>query len=175
MHSAEVIEKSTGEIKTVDTDWFNFGYNQSTLQHGNHYLLSATFKLKNLTPDEVAFAHGRKKEIIRHRAARYPASRTCGSFFRNFHPDEVELERDGKKMIYVAYYLDKIGIKGALRVGDAIVSYKHANMIVNQGNATTSDIIELAKKMQHLVNDAFGITPQPECQLIGFKEYPFVL
>ena len=58
---------------------------------------------------------------------------TCGSFFRNFHDHEVTLMSNGKKMIFVAYYLDKIGVKGQLHVGDAIVSYQHANMIVNQG------------------------------------------
>ncbi len=52
-------------------------------------------------------------------------------------------------MIYVAYYLDKIGIKGELTVGDATVSYQHANMIVNRGNATSSDIINLVRTMQH--------------------------
>jgi len=174
LHSAQVIEKNTGKLLTVDTDWFKFGYNQSTLQEGNHYLLSATFKLKKLTNDEVAFARGRKLEIIRHRTARYPNKNTCGSFFRNFHPEEVTVVSNGTKMIYIAYYLDKLGIKGALSVGNAIVSYKHANMIVNQGNATTQDIIELAKQMQQLVKDSFGITPQPECRLIGFNEYPLL-
>jgi UDP-N-acetylmuramate dehydrogenase len=174
LDSAQMIEKSTGKILTVNADWFNFGYNQSTLQEGNHYLLSASFKLKKLSNNEVAFARGRKKEIIRHRAARYPNSNTCGSFFRNFYPEEVTIESNNTKMIYIAYYLDKLGIKGALSVGDAIVSYKHANMIINQGNATTQDIIELAKKMQQSVKESFHIIPQPECRLIGFKEYPLL-
>lgn len=75
-------------------------------------------------------------------------------------------------MIYVAYYLDKIGVKGQLKVGDAIVSYQHANMLVNQGNATSADIVNLARTMQELVVKQFGITPQAECELVGFKEYP---
>ena len=134
--------------------------------------MSATFKLKKISEKETAFALGRKKEIIRHRAARYPQKGTCGSFFRNFHEGEVTLESNDKKMIYVAYYLDKIGVKGALQVGYAIVSHQHANMIVNQGNATSKDIIEVARKMQMLVKDKFDIIPHPECRLIGFKKYP---
>ena len=94
--------------------------------------------------------------------------RTCGSFFRNFSPDEVV--HTEKKLIYVAYYLDKVGIKGELSVGDAIVSHQHANMIVNRGKATSTDIITLAQLMQKMVFDRFGIKPQPECQLVGFKE-----
>jgi UDP-N-acetylmuramate dehydrogenase len=170
--SAQVIEKDTGTIKKVDPQWLDFGYNQSTLLKEAHFLLSATFKLKKINENQVAFARGRKKEIIRHRAARYPQKGTCGSFFRNFHEHEVTIESNGKKMIYVAYYLDKIGVKGALQIGDAIVSHQHANMIVNRGNATTNDIIQVARTMQKLVKDQFGILPQPECRLIGFKEYP---
>src|SRR5690606_7761801 len=99
---------------------------------------------------------------------------TCGSFFRNFLPHEVTLEIHDKKIIFVAYYLDKIGIKGSLQKGGALVSRQHANMIVNTGNATSSDVIAIALEMQKLVYEQFGIIPQPECQLVGFKEYPLL-
>jgi len=169
---AQVIDKNTGEILTVDRSWFNFGYDQSTLMNKDYYLANATFKLKKISDIEVAYARGRRAEIIRHRAKRYPMTHTCGSFFRNFHDHEVHLTTNGKKLIFVAYYLDKIGVKGALKVGGAIVSHQHANMIVNQGSATSTDIINLAQEMQKLVYNNFGIIPQPECQLVGFKDNP---
>ncbi len=170
--SAHIMHKKTGTIENVDASWFNFGYNQSTLQQQKHYLLDATFNLTCATDLQTAYAQGRRTEIIRHRTARYPNSYTCGSFFRNFRDDEVTLISNGKKMIYVAYYLDKIGIKGNLRVGDATVSYQHANMIVNCGNATSADIIKLVRTMQERVREQFNVLPQPECLLVGFKEYP---
>jgi UDP-N-acetylmuramate dehydrogenase len=80
----------------------------------------------------------------------------------------------GKKLIYVAYYLDKIGVKGALSCGGATVSYQHANMLVNSGNATSNDLITIACTMQQKVFDAYGITPQPECRLLGFSQYPLL-
>jgi len=171
---AQVLGKKSGELLTVSPEWFEFGYNKSRLQTGNYYLATATFKLKSCTDLEAAFARGRSVEIIRHRANRYPAKGTCGSFFRNFHDHEVTLESNNKKMIYVAYYLDKIGVKGALRHGNAIVSYQHANMLVNMGGATTQDLIDVARSMQQRVFDAFGIMPRPECLLIGFPEYPLL-
>jgi UDP-N-acetylmuramate dehydrogenase len=174
LHEAQVIDKKTGELLTVSPEWFEFGYNKSRLQTGNYYLATATFKLKSCTDLEAAFARGRSVEIIRHRANRYPAKGTCGSFFRNFHDHEVTLESNGKKMIYVAYYLDKIGVKGALRHGNAIVSYQHANMLVNMGGATTQDLIEVACSMQQQIFDRFGIMPRPECLLIGFDTYPLL-
>jgi UDP-N-acetylmuramate dehydrogenase len=172
--SAEVIHKKNGTLQTVNAQWFNFGYNDSQLHKKDYFLVSATFALKKASDEETAFAQGRKTEIIRHRAHRYPQVRTCGSFFRNFLAHEVTLEIDRKKIIFVAYYLDKIGVKGALRSGDAIVSHQHANMIVNLGNATSGDIITLAHEMQKLVFEKFNIIPQPECQLIGFKKYPLL-
>ena len=169
---AQVIHKDTGKIEIVNNEWFKFGYDYSTLHDGNYFLVSATFKLKRISELEAAYARGRRAEIIRHRNARYPLSHTCGSFFRNFHPHEVTVQSNGKKMIFVAYYLDKIGIKGALSVGDAIVSHQHANMFVNRGNATSTDIIQLARTIQELTQEHFGILPQPECLLVGFNEYP---
>lgn len=169
---AEIIHKVNGATEKVTAEWFAFGYNDSALHKKDYFLVNATFKLTYGSAEQTAFAQGRKTEIIRHRAHRYPQVRTCGSFFRNFFPHEVSLEVDNKKIIFVAYYLDKIGIKGTLRSGNAIVSPQHANMIVNLGTATSSDIITLAREMQSLVQKKFGILPQAECQLIGFKEYP---
>lgn len=168
--SAQVINKETLKVETVTPDWFNFGYDISKLHDKQHYLISATFNLKQATDLQIAHARGRKLEIIRHRTRRFPTTHTCGSFFRNFLPEEVA--NTDKKLIFVAYYLDKIGVKGELCVGDAIVSYQHANMIVNKGKATTIDIITLAQQMQQKVMNEFGIKPQSECQLIGFKNKP---
>jgi UDP-N-acetylmuramate dehydrogenase len=167
---AQVIHHATGDIMTVKPDWFNFGYDQSKLLDKEYFLVNATFKLKVINDLEAAYAKGRHVEIIRHRERRYPTQGTCGSFFRNFHSDEV-VDTE-KKLIYVAYYLDKIGVKGELAIGDAVVSHHHANMLVNKGKATSTDLITLASTMQDLVYKKFGIKPHAECQLIGFKNNP---
>jgi UDP-N-acetylmuramate dehydrogenase len=172
--SARVIEKKSAKIMDVDKLWFEFGYDKSKLQHGEYYLLNTTFQLKKGTDIDAAYARGRRDEIIRHRMRRYPNSNTCGSFFRNFHDDEVPFLINGKKLPYIAYYLDKIGIKGELHVGNAVISHQHANMIVTKPEATSADVIGLARKMQQLVLDHYGIVPKSECQLVGFKEYPLL-
>jgi len=171
---ATVIQRLTNTIHVVDCAWFNFGYNQSMLQTGDYYLVDATFALKKVDHVQAAYAKGRRDETIRHRNQRYPASNTCGSFFRNFHIDELPFEVNGKKVPFVAYYLDKIGVKGALRMGNAVVSYQHANMLVTQSGATTNDVISLAQTMQQMVKDQFGIVPQSECRFLGFKQHPLL-
>lgn len=172
--SATVINVNTGQILTVDTGWFNFGYNQSRLHDRSYLLVDATFKLRAASRDETMYAKGRSVEIIRHRAQRYPQANTCGSFFRNFYPQEVTLISGGKKVIWVAYYLDKVGVKGTLQIGNAQVSHQHANMITHKGAATSQNIIDVAREMQRRVHEQFGIMPQPECQLVGFKNYPLL-
>lgn len=171
--SAKIID-AYGELKEVDKDWFNFGYDQSKLITEKFYLLEAKFTVKAVNEIETAFAKGRSDEIIRHRKMKYPYKNTCGSFFRNFHDGEINFEVNGKRIVNIAYYLDKLGVKGDLRIGNAVVSHKHANMIEALEGATSADIINLAKKMQELVRTAFNITPKAECQLIGFREYPLL-
>lgn len=171
---ATVINKLTGETLVVDRTWFNFGYDYSKLHEGNFYLADATFRLKKITARDAAYGQGRRDEMIRYRGWRYPKARTCGSFFRNFHDHEVTITSQGKKMIYVAYYFDKLGIKGELSHGGALVSHLHANMIVTQENAKSNDVIMLARKMQELTFKEFGILPQAECQFVGFKENPLL-
>jgi UDP-N-acetylmuramate dehydrogenase len=171
---ALVIDRRTAELMEVDAAWFNFGYDASRLIDKMFYVVQATFLLQPKDAIACAYAKGRRDEIIRHRLQRYPNANTCGSFFRNFHLEELPFEIEGKKIPFVAYYLDKIGIKGVLCVGNAIVSYQHANMLVTKPNATSQDVVDLAKTMQQMVFDKFGISPQPECQFLGFEEYPLL-
>ena len=168
--SATLIHAKTHEIITVDKQWFQFGYDQSKLQEKEYFVIDATFKLTQVDALTTAFARGRSVEITRHRQKRYPYQNTCGSFFRNFHPHEVA--QTDKKLIYVAYYLDQLGVKGQLSVGGAIISHQHANMIVCN-NGTSTDILDLTMMMQKMMYEAYGIKPQPECQLVGFDNHPF--
>ena len=172
--SAQIINKETTQIETVDKDWFEFGYDYSKLHEHKYFLINATFKLKKTTALKAAYAKGKSDEIIRQRKRLYPTSKTCGSFFRNFTADEIPFKINNKKITSVAYYLDKLGIKGELKVGDAAVSHKHVNMLVSTDNATSDDIAKLAKKIQQMVLDKFGILQKPECILVGFKKYPLL-
>ena len=156
-----MIEKKSGKI--VKTTW--------PIQNKKKYfILDATFKLKIVSDIKCAYYKGQHDELIRHRNRMYPTSNTCGFFFKNFKKAKL----GNNKMPYIIYYLDKLGLRGNLSFGGATISYKHPNMLINKTNATTTDIINLARKIQKIIYEKFGITPQPECQLIGFKEYPLL-
>lgn len=181
--SARIVHVPSGEILTVDAAWFAFGYNQSRLQQSfydqltaqtnpEYLLLDATFMLTPADDLARAFARGRCEEIIRHRNRRYPMARTCGSFFRNFSPDEVASLPGA--ITAVAYYLDTVGVRRIFTQGPVRVFSGHANMLVTQEGATSDDVIAVARKMQKLVYEQFGLALYPECQLIGFSEYPLL-
>ena len=173
LFSAELIDARTGICEQVPVDWFSFGYDYSRLQEKTHYVASATFALKKVDDCQTWYAKGRSVEIIRHRASRYPQTHTCGCFFRNLYEHEVDFEINGKKILSAGYYLDSLGIKGNLSVGGASISSQHANMIINNENATSQNIIDLALKMQWLVKEKYGILLKPECQFLGIDKKIF--
>ena len=104
---------------------------------------------------------GRQREIVeecrRNLARRNETQPTgmasAGSFFKNPEGDSA------------GRLIDAAGLKG-LRRGEAMVSPKHANFIVNTGHASADDIIELMKEVRQKVYDATGILLEPEVQLL---------
>ena len=79
---------------------------------------------------------------------------SCGSVFKN---------PDGHK---AAQLIDKAGLKG-LRMGGAEVSEKHANFIVNKGDATAKNIHSLIVKVQQVVKEQFGVSLTNEVRYLG--------
>ena len=71
----------------------------------------------------------------------------------------------GEVKIPAAWLLDELGWRGK-RVGDAAVSHKHALIIINNGNATGKDIMNLAGEMSATVYDRYGISLKPEVKII---------
>ncbi len=175
LHAAQIIDLNTLEIYTVPPEWFEFGYDKSKLQNKKFMLLSVTLKLKKVSKIQAAYAKGWADAIEKERKFRYPTTNTCGSFFKNFSKEEINFKISNQKITSVAYYLEKIGVKGSLKIGGAFVSHKHANMIETDSSANSKDIIKVAKLMQTMVFEKYKIVPQPECQLIGFDKYPLLL
>lgn len=84
-----------------------------------------------------------------------PVGKPCaGSFFKN--PQEKP----------AGYLIDKAGLKG-YKIGGAQVSEKHANFIINTGNATASDVLTLASHIKQVVFDIFGIELVEEVKFIA--------
>jgi UDP-N-acetylenolpyruvoylglucosamine reductase len=66
--------------------------------------------------------------------------------------------------------VDELGLKG-LRVGDAVVSEVHGNFIVNEGNATAAEVLELIAKIQAIARAKRGDELETEVQIVGEDAY----
>jgi len=108
-----------------------------------------------LAPGDGEAAAARVKQLLAQRAATQPVGKpSCGSVFRNPPGD------------HAARLIEAAGLKGRAR-GGAVVSEKHANFIINTGNASAADIEALIGQVQATVRERFGVELQPEVRVVG--------
>lgn len=153
LHSAMLIDKF-GKLKEVSRDYFNFSYRRSVLCETREIVLSAKFVLsKKIEPKEALHD---VISIVKARRLKEPENRkNCGSVFKACGG------------VPAGILIDKAGLKG-LRVGGAMVSFKHANWIENLGGAKSGDVLELIEKIKRAVFEKFGVRLEEEVQKFGF-------
>ena len=71
------------------------------------------------------------------------------------HPSNGSVFRNPEGLI-AGKLIDDLGLKG-YKIGDAMVSLKHANFIINAGNATSEDIVKLIRKVKREVKKHYNI------------------
>lgn len=138
-----------------------FAYRRSSLAEGE-VVSRASFLLEPAEPEAVkatlAEMRGKRRE------AQPSGIKTFGSTFKN--PEDP---RAGGRS--AGQLLEAAGCRG-LRVGGARFSPKHANFVENAGDATTADILGLMAAGRRRVHEAFGVTLEPEVQVLGEVEWP---
>ncbi len=92
--------------------------------------------------------------LERRKAAQPIGEWSCGSVFTNPPGD------------HAARLIEAAGLKG-YRIGDASVSHKHANFIINYGAATAADLEQLIEHVRDTVARVHGITLTPEVRIVG--------
>lgn len=92
-----------------------------------------------------------------------PGWKTCGSFFQNMDYSSVPPQR-----VHAGKLLEQIGGK-TIRVGDAGMYEKHANILVNYGNASASDVIKLRDLLIEKTKSQFGVILKPEIKIVPFQ------
>ncbi|MDH5588727.1 MAG: UDP-N-acetylmuramate dehydrogenase [Gemmatimonadota bacterium] len=153
LDSAEILTEE-GRRSSVDAAYFEFGYDQSILHHRDDIVLSATFRLHE---EAVATLRRVMAENLEWRAARHPdlASRpSAGSIFQKI--EEVGAGR----------LIDQCGLKGHVH-GRAAIFEKHANIIVNLGGATATEVRHLMDLARDTVQRETGYVLVPEITLVG--------
>jgi len=131
---------------------FKISYRSALGLAKDEFFISALFEL---TAGDVKAAQKKIKTLLELRSETQPIGEaTCGSVFKN--PENM----------FAAKLIEDTGLKG-LRQGDAMVSIKHANFIVNQGSAKATDIEYLINKIQQRILEKKGILLEPEVKIVG--------
>lgn len=141
-----------GHTWTATNAELGFAYRTSTLQGTPIIVLRARFQG---TPGDRPTAVRRIKDMANERMAKQPlAQPNTGSIFRNPPGD------------HAGRLIEAAGLKGATE-GGAMVSTKHANFIVNIGDASAWDVRRLMERCQREVKEKFGVDLVPEVEMVG--------
>lgn len=151
--SVKVLNKN-GKIEVIPKDNFIYDYRHTNIKELDLIVLEATFVLEKGKKEE-------SKQIMQDRCERRKASQpldmpSAGSVFRNPEGD------------HAGRLIEAVGLKGK-KIGGAEVSRKHANFIVNTGDATSNDIKNLIKLIRDEVKKKFNIDLVLEQEVIDWK------
>ena len=153
---------TAGGVERRQPSQLGFAYRRSNLGPGE-VVSQASFQLG---AGEVTEIKGTLAEMRGKRLEAQPSGiKTFGSTFKNPADDA----RAGG--LTAGQLLEAAGCRG-LRVGGARFSEKHANFVENAGDATTADILSLMAEGRRRVHERFGVSLQPEVQILGEVEWP---
>ncbi len=148
-----LILNNQGTIERLTPADLNFHYRTSNLQNQPRWVMEATFQLTPGYSREEMMRQTRTN-LNKRRSTQPYDKPSCGSVFRN--PKEKA----------AGWLIEQTGLKG-FQVGDAQVAHRHANFILNQGQATAQDIYHLIQYVQEKVEQQWSILLQPEVKLLG--------
>ncbi|WP_373492129.1 UDP-N-acetylmuramate dehydrogenase [Parasphingorhabdus sp.] len=150
LQSADVVLRS-GDRVTIPLADMGYSYRHSSLPEGS-IVVSATFSGKSGDPAQIG---AEMKRIAEEREASQPLrTKTGGSTYKN---------PVGKKAWQL---VDEAGCRG-LQIGQAQVSEKHCNFLINLGGATSADIEALGEEVRKRVRAHSGVELQWEIQRVG--------
>ena len=141
-----------GNIFRASETECDFGYRTSMFSKGEYIILGCCFKLKK---DNKAEIKARIDDYTKRRVSKQPLEKpSAGSTF--------------KRPVghFAGGLIEQAELKG-FSVGGAQVSEKHAGFIINTGNATAKDVIDLIEYVKKTVFEKFGVMLEPEVKMIG--------
>lgn len=162
LFSAKILDDDFAFVE-AGPEYFQFSYRDSILRQTKNIVVSASFIMLKGNKVDIVSEYSRIKSI---RAEKHPAPDIpcAGSYFKNLPP-----ENPGEHRRAAGYFLEKAGAK-SMRSGGAAVSQKHANMIINENNASAADVLQLAEMMKNAVFEKYGITLEAEVRFLDAEK-----
>lgn len=141
-----------GLLQEYTFDQINFSYRKSIFQELRGVIVSVIFSLRFSNE-----ARNRQLKLIDYRKKTQPYSeKSAGCAFRN------------PKNNFAGALIEKVGLKG-FKVGEACVSLKHANFIINESNASSTDVLKLIQAIKDKVYEETGIHLESEILYVPYK------
>ena len=150
VQEVKYIDIKDNKIKVIKNNDMEFGYRHSIFKNKKVIILEATFKFKKDKKEQIKKI---MEENMQSRIEKQPLEPSAGSTFKR-----------GENFI-TSKLIDECGLKGT-SVGDAEVSTKHAGFIVNKGNASANDILELIKLVKETVLEKTGKEIELEIEIL---------
>ncbi len=147
-----LIMDEAGELMELNHDTMEFGYRTSVVKNRPYIVLEAALILQPGNVEEIRYKMNRLAAERREKQPlEYPSA---GSTFKR---------PDGH---YAGKLIMDAGLRG-FRIGGACVSEKHCGFVINRGNATAADILEVIKEVQDRVYERFEVTLEQEVVCLG--------
>ena len=141
-----------GRRLTITRQQADFGYRHSRMMEEGLVVLGAELELQ---PGNKEDLYQQMREYQEVRRAKQPLTwPSAGSFFKR------------PAGLFAGALIEQAGLKGTT-IGGAQVSEKHAGFMINIGDATTRDFLQLKSQVQRRVQEQFGVMLEPEVRIIG--------
>jgi UDP-N-acetylmuramate dehydrogenase len=166
-----------GEVIKVYKPDLQFGYRDSSIKYSNDIVLSATFELE--AGDATELKAELNDKLLKRKTSQPFDAGSAGCLFKNYEvKSDEELQRLSKKLdippamvsarrLSAGWLIDRLDLKGK-QIGQAKVSEKHGNFVVNLGGATADQVMQLIALIKTRARNEFGILLQEEVCLLGF-------
>lgn len=150
--SVRAVSPDGKEDRIFSNEEMDFGYRHSLLEENRYIAVEATMELTKGNKEDIM---AQMKELATKRNTKQPVNYpSAGSTFKR--PEGY----------FAGKLVEDAGLKG-VSVGGAEVSTLHSGFIINKGDATATDILELIALVQNRVYDEFGVELKPEVRIIG--------
>jgi len=173
---SESVEKikvlRNGVLINLKNKDIKFAYRKSIFQKNKDVILEIELKLQKGDKEEIKKLI---KENLLKRSSNQPHYPSAGCIFKNpkfeirnskKYPEMENFKKSGT--VSAGWLIEKCGLKGK-QIGQAQISEKHANFIVNLGNAKAKDVIALINLVKKTVKNKFNFDLKEEIQYVDFK------
>ena len=151
VESVEVLDLDNFELRELKNEELEFSYRKSIIQRRNYIVTTIKLKLQKGNKEEINAVY---EDLRERRNSKQPLN--FGSSGSTFKRPEGH---------FASKLIEDAGLKG-YHINDAWVSEKHSGFVVNKGNASYKEVMELIEYVQNVVFEKFGVKLETEVRIL---------